>query len=415
MRRGKQLSASLLQLGLASAQSIVENLSFGHILPLSQGGGISGWQLSSVNHEAQLLSDRVILTPPVPGNAKGALWSENTVPSETWTAELEFRASGQDSGSGNLQLWYTRDRQAIGVNSVYNVDNFDGMALVIDQYGGRGGAVRGFLNDGTQNYRTHTSLESVAFGHCDYAYRNLGRPSKVRINNNNGLTVTIDDRVCFSSDKITLPAGYHFGLTASTADNPDSFEINRLTVWSGEGQPAAQQPDANAGRPSSPLQRLDKFPGAPESVPDSSADDIKSQSEQFADLHNRLQGLTHQMANMLAEFAALSDKIDQKSGELASSMQNMRGSSDTGLPPETIGTINRLSAKVDGVEVILNQVRREVEGKDYREHLERLNAAIERVHGGLSEHLPDRIGHRKLLNTTTTHDKCCGELHWASC
>lgn len=182
--------------------------------------------------------------------------------------------------------------------------NFDGLAIVIDQYGGSAGKIRGFLNDGGQNFRSHGRLASLAFGHCDYAYRNLGRPSKLRVSSHDGLKVSIDDQDCFSSDKISLPSGYYFGLTAGTADQPDSFEIQRFVVSDTiphehlHTQKGGAPPN-NAEPPT--LQKLDRFPGSPEAVPDRMAEEIKSQDEQFADLHNRLQSLTHQVCIAMIE------------------------------------------------------------------------------------------------------------------
>ena len=61
-----------------------------------------------------------------------------------WVAELEFRATGPERGGGNLQLWYAKDgRMNVGTSSVYTVRNFDGMALVIDSYGGKVNPSRG--------------------------------------------------------------------------------------------------------------------------------------------------------------------------------------------------------------------------------------------------------------------------------
>ena len=52
--------------------------------------------------------------------------------------DFAFRASGPDRGGGNLQLWYTKDgRAGVGTSSLYTIGNFDGMVLVIDQYGGK--------------------------------------------------------------------------------------------------------------------------------------------------------------------------------------------------------------------------------------------------------------------------------------
>lgn len=380
-----------LLISLASAQHIVEELSFGHKSnPSPNPQGLPGWSISSANHHPQILSDRVILTPPVPGNARGALWTDTTVSSETWSAEVEFRASGQDTGSGNLQFWFVKDKAAVNVDSVYTVGNFDGLALVLDQYGGRGGSLRGFLNDGSQNFKGLHDLESLAFGHCDYSYRNLGRPSKLRVATENGLRVSIDDKECFSSDRISLPSGYYFGITAATADQPDSFEINKFVVTSGiphqhenivkgGAPPRAAQPS----QPGGGLQKLNRFPGAPEAVPDAMAEDIRGQPDQFADLHNRLQGLTHQIANIFGEFDALSKKLDERHGQVMGGVQNN-------------DKIDALSRRLESIERNVEQVKRDVEGKDYKDHLDRLNSAIENVRGGLADQLPDNIGKCKL-------------------
>lgn len=121
------------------AQELAEGSSFGFRDKISQNGyEIPGWQIDGEGQTPQLLSDKVILTPPYPGNTRGSLWSDATVGNGDWKAELEFRASGPDRGSGNLQIWYTHNgRQDVGTSSLYTVGKFDGMVLVVDQYGGK--------------------------------------------------------------------------------------------------------------------------------------------------------------------------------------------------------------------------------------------------------------------------------------
>lgn len=59
------------------------------------------------------------------------------------------------------------------------------------------------MNDGTIDYKNHHSVDSLAFGHCDFAYRNLGRPSTVQIKQASGkFEVTVENRLCFSTDKV---------------------------------------------------------------------------------------------------------------------------------------------------------------------------------------------------------------------
>ncbi|RMY97180.1 hypothetical protein D0864_04892 [Hortaea werneckii] len=385
----------LLTATTASAQ-LVDQLSFGHTSPLSPNGrALPNWHLSGENHQPQLLSDKVILTPPVPGNARGALWSDNNVPINDWTAELDFRASGQDLGTGNLNIWFTKEKSQVGLNSVYTVEQFDGLAIVIDQYGGTGGKVRGFLNDGSQNFKAQAALESLAFGHCDYSYRNLGRTSKIRIVNQNGLGVYVDDRECFRTDRVSLPFNYFFGITAATSDNPDSFEISKFAVSGGgtnQQQQQQQQPIGGGGDNNQPpLQKLDRFPGSPEALPDRSADEIRNQNEQFADLHNRLQGMTHQVANVFAEFDQLTKRLDDKHQQVMDSVRSLQPASG-GPSNFEKDLLQDLKRKVDGIEKVVQQVQRDVESRDYRQHMNDLQMAVDNVKGSITDHLPDTLG-----------------------
>lgn len=68
------------------------------------------------------------------------LGSDNrtSVSQSEWTAELEFRATGPERGSGNLHLWYAKDGPtSLATSSIYTVGYFDGFVLVVDPYGGK--------------------------------------------------------------------------------------------------------------------------------------------------------------------------------------------------------------------------------------------------------------------------------------
>lgn len=387
------LSQSLLSLLLAASSTaqVIDNISFGQNDRISPNGrGLPGWSVLSENNQPQLLSDRIILTPPVPAGTRGALWADNAVTAREWTADFEFRANGQDQGSGNLQLWLTKDKKQVETNSVYTVEKFDGLAIVIDQYGGNGGSIRGFLNDGTQNFKSHASVEALAFGHCDYRYRNLGRTSKLRVTSQNGLTVSIDDRVCFSTNRIDLPPNYFFGITAATSESPDSFEIYKFIASSAStgGSSYQSSPPVRQQRPGGSLaDKLNILPGSPEALPDTDADSLKSQNEQFADLHNRLQGLTHQVADMYALFDIIGRKIDERHQEISSSIVQQ------GIPRDVL---DRLDRRIENIERNVDRVLKDVESKDYRIHLTELQSTIDSVKGGLTDHLPATLGESKF-------------------
>ena len=111
----------MLNTASAQALSLIESSSFGYGDRVSPNGyEIPGWHVSGEGHVPELLSDKVILTPSYPGNVRGALWADAKVSESDWVADLEFRASGPDRGSGNLQIWYAKDgHAAIGTSSLY--------------------------------------------------------------------------------------------------------------------------------------------------------------------------------------------------------------------------------------------------------------------------------------------------------
>lgn len=71
------------------------------------------------------------------------------------------------------------------------------------------------MNDGTLDYKNYHSVDSLAFGHCDYPYRNLGRPTKLQIKQEgNTFEIIVDNKLCFSTDKVYLIAWRLWGITA---------------------------------------------------------------------------------------------------------------------------------------------------------------------------------------------------------
>jgi len=370
----------------AVSQDIDSALSFGQDDRISPDNNhIPSWQLSGEGHHPQILSDRIILTPPAPGHARGALWTDHVNNDEGWHVDIVFRASGQDRGTGNFQIWYIKDGQSVaGSNSVYTVPHFQGLVLTVDQHGGKGGMLRGFLNDGNTNYKDHHMVDSLAFGSCDFNYRNLGKSSKITVEQNgSGLHVKIDDQSCFSSDKITLPTGYHFGLTAATSDNPDSFEVNsfikRRTIIS--------HPSSFSGG-----SEQHHLPNAPEQLADRDAESIKLQAEQFADIHNRVQSMSHQINDMFVEFEKIHQLLEKTQEKIIEK-----------IPRSNEESLSALSRRLDNIERQLTTVQKDVAGRDYGKHLDDLHKAVEGVRGGLSDSLPDTLHKSKLITNNVRH------------
>ncbi|KAL9129019.1 MAG: hypothetical protein Q9217_002421 [Psora testacea] len=331
-----------LYAAIVSAQYLVESSSFG------QGGKISpnryaipNWHVSGDGQIPQLLTDKLILTPPYPGNAR---------------AELEFRASGPDRGSGNLQIWYTKDgRESVGTSSLYSVGKFDGIVLIIDQYGGKGGTIRGFMNDGSIDFKNHHSVDSLAFGHCDYAYRNLGRPSKLRIRQEPDVfEVVIDDRLCFSSDKIRLPSEYFFGITAASAETPDSFEAYKFLLYT-SGSVTREEPRRE--QPPSFQQQSDTHP---------------SSYQASEDLHNRLQTIAYAIDRLDKELSNLVGESDHRHREISRGL----------MTRETINQIAAQSDKLARIELTVNSFQGEIS---------KLQTAVKDSHLSMTEGIPKHM------------------------
>lgn len=328
---------------------------------LARGGVIPNFDISGTT-QPQLLSNKIILTPVAPGNQRSAIWADKKLEHTEWIADLDFRATGPERGGGNLNIWLTsRGPVDVSSHSVYTVGRFDGLVLVVDTYGGSSGMLRGFLNDGSIDFSTEKDIASLAFGHCQYSYRNLGRPSQIKMRQTvDKFAVEVDGRLCFETDQFQIPAGYQFGVTAASADNPDSFEIFKFVVMaesldsqnSGNtqqgGQAGTNQPPtgsnkgARRSKPPIVAQKSkqqqqkrqkkeqdfsDDSDGSDADLydlPDEPADLFTTSSEQFADLHNRLQSMTHQIGNVFRTAAKQARANEEQKVEITTLLETVK-------------------------------------------------------------------------------------------
>lgn len=396
----RTIAWSTLALSTARAQYVIDNLSFGQ----KEGAYISP-DLSTIPHftiqgiddyTPQILSDRVILTPPYPGSKRGSLWTNDPLHHKgDWTAQLDFRASGMERGSGNLQLWYVSESQARETpTSLYTAPKFDGLVLVVDQYGGQGGSIRGFLNDGSIDIKSHTEPDTLAFGKCDYSFRNRGLLSTIKLHHADGyLEVLVDDQTCFKTDKVNLPEGYYFGISAASAENPDSFEIHKFVVSTinsyKQGEPdkhqqqqnlASQQIHEQQTHKQQPMGSSTDQQNIPKMLEDVLAGNIRSQQDQFADLHNRIQIINNRVYEMY-------DRIEQMQRESEQRYNNIMN--------RLVPTDDRSAAvlrNVEKVERTTMQVLRDLESKDFKDMMNQVHRALENNQESLSRSLPLAMG-----------------------
>jgi lectin, mannose-binding 1 len=300
----------------------------------------------------EVLSNRVILTPPAPGNMRAGVWSDRVLSATQWMADVDFRVNGPERGGGNLNIWLAHDgSHTIGSSSVYTAGKFEGLVLVIDAYAGSGGMIRGFLNDGTKDYKTQ-QVNSLSFGHCEYSYRNLGRPSQIKLQQTpDTFKVTIDGHPCFESDAIRIPEGYNFGITAASADNPDSFEVFKMVVMTTDlhrdphrqAVPSQEHQQQQTHQDQTKYSEADKAGTPPirftrggqqstfeqeqweKDLPDEDASRFTTSKAQFEDLHNRLQGMNHHLSQIFRQCAQLGSIGEKRHEEVSIQVGEIRG------------------------------------------------------------------------------------------
>lgn len=159
-----------------------------------------------------------------------------------------------------------------------------------------------------------------------------------------------------------MPSGYHFGITAASAETADSFEANKFLLFTAQSvtreeprraqPPPVEQPNTNNGNPA-----------------DAPASNIVDHSAQFEDLHNRLQIMAHQLDNLVRDVKGLADKSDSRHQEISQKVMSA-------------DRLNAMDQKLQGID---NTVR------DYQGQLSSLQSLLKDSHSSLVEGLPKHM------------------------
>lgn len=244
-------------------------------------------------------------------------------------------------------------------------------------YGSSTSMVRGFLNDGTKDYSKMT-VDGQSFGHCDHAYRNLGRPSQIKFRQTvDNFKVEIDGQLCFESDKISIPPGYKLGITAASADNPDSFEIFKMVVMSENVDPSqdthhqkvlsqdgvAQDGGffANAEAKDPPAYQAGSSgrwdSGFEDDIADADAGTITSSAAQFADLHSRIQSTNHHLSTIFKRITQQDIAGETRHAEIAKQINDLKGLLSK------LDKIDSLESKITNLEAEMRKLKGDVTNK----------------------------------------------------
>ena len=161
-----------------------------------------------------------------------------------------------------------------------------------------------------------------------------------------------------------MPQYYNFGITAASAENPDSFELYKFLLFTSGSvtreeprraqNPYGEQPNIQVNMP-----------------PDTPAPSV-DQTAQFQDLHNRLQTLAHSIESLFNEVRVLADRSEARHKELSRKV----------ISPD----------RLDAIDVRLNGIETIVRG--YQGQFSGLESSLKDTHSSLAENLPKHMGDR---------------------
>ena len=191
----------------------------------------------------------------------------------------------------------------------------------------------------------------------------------------------MDSRLCFDSTKIKLPIGSKFGLSAASAENPDSFEIFKFVLTTESHTPDVNDPNAHLheygtgsgsgaqvamgnskgtrgarGLQEAKLQQMaadGDIPSFKDLVdpPEAPAESFKSSDAQFADLHNRIQA-------MMKHISALNRDVQAFGVDETKRLENILAAAEK--LNKRFDTLENFEKKLDSIQTDIRQTKSDV-------------------------------------------------------
>ena len=185
--------------------------------------------------------------------------------------------------------------------------------------------------------------------------------------------------------QIKFPPNYHFGLTAASAETPDSIEVSRFSVSSMSGN-LPPFPDHHQQPVLPPKnQQGDGYNTAPSSA---------EYSAQHHELLNRLHSLSQAVEHINREVGHLSNAQTQRHDEVKTSVGNMPA-----VPNQLMDSMSR---KIDTIAADVGLIKKEIGmagfgSGEYKDNLARLQTALRDGQSELMGSLPKNLG--EIVNT----------------
>lgn len=180
--------------------------------------------------------------------------------------------------------------------------------------------------------------------------------------------------------QIKMPSGYFFGVSAASADTPDSFEIYKFVTSSAPGVTRELPKRESPPQQSPPAAN----PGG--QTTDQGTQQASSNAQlavQFTELQNRLSTLSQSLDNVFREVQSLSAKSDARHQDLTKRVSFNE-------------QLNTMDQKVQSIENTL---------RDYSGQFSSIRGVLKDSHSTLNEGLTQQMTHSECLSPKRTETK----------
>lgn len=181
--------------------------------------------------------------------------------------------------------------------------------------------------------------------------------------------------------QVTLPSKYYFGLSAATAEKPDSFEVFKFLVTgtdsSGQSNTESrqQQQQQQQKQQQQKQQDVKRETEPPADNNPESSEKLRGRVSAFED---RLQKIDTTVNSISAELNSLSQKNTQRHQEA------IRES-------VTKAQFHDLDSKLQRIESTLSDIRKDLEGRDYSKQFSKLQKQLQTSHSNLADNLQSTL------------------------
>ena len=185
--------------------------------------------------------------------------------------------------------------------------------------------------------------------------------------------------------QVKLPSDYYFGITAASADVPDSFEAYKFVVTTSSSiareEPRRGQIPLQDNQQQQQQQQQGRLPlqgyQQQQLFQDTPASQYKSQDAQFEDLHNKIQIIAHSLDSLAQQVSKLAQNSEGRHAEISRNVMSA-------------DQLNAMDQRIQGIEKTV---------KDYQGEFTRMHRVFESSHSNMMQNLPAQMTESKSYHS----------------